>query len=674
MQSQTSGEQEIGIGKPIIVGFIVILTLMIALIFIGLTFVAEANKRLHTVVENQNVKTQLANAIQTALAQRALSMHAVSVISDDFEKDAERLRFDAFGANYVQARDTIENMPLTPQEKSILANMRQLTKQARPELEMVMELALAGEQQTMLEKLRSEAMPRQRRISEQADAFIDLQQNQAARAMRNADASYTRAKTWILILSVSTVSLGLLITYFVSRRVSAQGRQLAAQALYDSLTSLPNRLQLLERLEQKIAHIRQDGGSFAVMLMDLDRFKEVNDTLGHEFGDLLLQEVGARLVETMRPDDIIARLGGDEFVIVLHGLAQGNVANTAEKVLACLDQPFQIDQQSIDVSASLGIALFPEHGQCPSTLLREADIAMYVAKRGGGGFALYSPEQDKISRGDLSLKGELREAILGNQLSLHFQPKIDHRRHRVIGFEALARWMHPQRGFMPPDKFIPLAERAGLIGALTHWVLKEAIYQLAEFHAHGHRLSMAVNLSACNLHDQELVDRIVALLNETRIPPQYLVLEVTEGAVMSSPSDGIRNLHRLGAAGISIAIDDFGTGYSSLAYLKQLPVDELKIDKSFVMNMCNDENDAVIVRSTIDLAHNLGLKVTAEGVEDRETWEILTTLGCDTSQGYFMSKPQPADRLSQWLIESPWAVWEPTAFPDQRFWQMLQSV
>jgi len=673
MPSQPCSEQETGIGKPIIVGFIVILTLMIALIVIGQNFIAEANKRLHTVVENQNVKTHLANTIQTALAQRALSMHAVSVISDDFDKEAERLRFDAFGAMYVQARDTIESMPLTAEEQVILADMRQSTKVARPVLAEVMELALSGEQEAMLEKLRSEAMPRQRRISEQAAAFIELQQNQAAKAMHKADASYAQTKTWVLILSFCTISLGLLITYFVSRRVSAQGRQLATQALYDALTSLPNRLQLLERLERKIADVRQDGGSFAVMLMDLDHFKEVNDTLGHEFGDQLLQEAGARLVETMRPDDIIARLGGDEFVIVLNALSQENVAKTAEKVLACLDQPFQIDQQSIDVSASLGISLFPEHGQCPSTLLREADIAMYVAKRSGGGFALYSPEQDKISRDDLSLKGELREAILNSQLSLNFQPKIDHQQHRVIGFEALARWIHPQRGFMPPDKFIPLAERAGLIGALTRWVLKEAIYQLAEFHAQGHRLSMAVNLSASNLHDPELVDNIVALLNETGIPPQFLVLEVTEGAVMSSPSDGIRNLHRLAEAGISIAIDDFGTGYSSLAYLKQLPVDELKIDKSFVMNMCNDDNDAVIVRSTIDLAHNLGLKVTAEGVENRDTWEILTTLGCDISQGYFMSKPQAAERLGQWLTESPWAVSEPSVCPDQGFWLKLES-
>jgi len=673
MSAKPRIEQEAGISKPIVASSFFMLSLMMALTVIGLYFVAQANNRLHAVVENQNVKTQLASTIQTALAQRALSMHAVAVISDDFEKEEERLRFDAFGGMYAEARDRIEKMPLTPKEKAILADMRQLTKAARPVLENVMDLALSGQQQAMQEKLRNEAMPKQRLIGERAAAFIRLQQSQAAVALRNADASFQQAVTIILILSACIVAVGFAISHIVNRRVTAQGQQLATQALYDTLTGLPNRLQLLQRLEQQVAHAQQSKAAFAVMLMDLNHFKEVNDSLGHEFGDLLLKEVGARLVETMRPDDIIARLGGDEFVILLHGLTQENAAQAAEKVLICLDRPFLIEQQIIDVGASLGMSFFPEHGQTPSALLREADIAMYVAKRGGSSFAIYSPEQDKISRDDFSLKGELREAIFGNQLSLHFQPKIDHRQHRVIGFEALARWTHPQRGFVPPDKFIPLSERAGLIGALTRWVLKEAIEHLAAFHAQGHRLSMAVNLSASNLHDPELVDTVIALLQEAGIQPQYLVLEITESAVMSSPSDGIRSLHRFSDAGISIAIDDFGTGYSSLAYLKQLPVDELKIDKSFVMNMCNDDNDAVIVRSTIDLAHNLGLKVTAEGVENRETWEILTTLGCDTSQGYFMSKPQAVERMNLWLRESPWAVSPPTAYPDQRFWLSLQS-
>ena len=649
------------------------LVLMMTLIVVGLYFIRESNNRLHLIVEIQNVKTQLANTIQTALSQRALSMHVVTVISDPFEKDVERLRFDEHGAAYVRARDAIEKMPLTAEEKAILADMRELTKIARPQLENVMNMSLEGKQQNVIDLLRTDAMPKQRRIGEQAEAFIHLQKVQSRSALENADANYAKAKMLMLLLGFCTISLALIITRYVTRRVSHQGRLLAVQANYDALTHLPNRLMLLETLKQKIARPEAAKTSFAVMLMDLDRFKEVNDTLGHEFGDVLLKEVGWRLMETVRPEDMVARLGGDEYVVVVDGLSRQAVAQIATKLNIALEQPFNIDHQSVDISASFGITIYPDLGQTPSALLREADIAMYVAKRSGGGHTLYSPEYEKLSRDDLSLKSELREAIHSEQLILYYQPKINHLNLRIIGVEALVRWIHPQRGFMPPDAFIPLAEQAGLIGALTRWVLKTALRQLAELHGRGHFISMAVNLSASNLHDVALVEYIEKLLLENNIPPKYLVLEITEGAVMSSPSEGIRNLHRLDKAGISLAIDDFGAGYSSLAYLKQLPVDELKIDKSFVMNMVNDDNDAVIVRSTIDLAHNLGLKVTAEGVENQDTLEILTVLGCNTSQGYFMSKPQPADRLMEWLKDSPWATGATTAFPDADFWRKVHA-
>lgn len=666
-------EKGTGIGKPIVLGFFVILLLMIATALVGLHFVAEANNRLHNIVENQNVKTRLAVTVQSALAQRALSMQAISVIQDDFVRDEEKIRFDEFGAMYVQARDAIEAMALTGEEKALLNEMRKLTRIARNEWELVLEMAANKQLHAMREKLRSEVLPKQHRVSEKADEFMRLQQRQADLAMRDADASYAHAKMFMWAISICTLSFGLLITHFVSRRVDTQGRQLQVQARYDSLTGLPNRMMLLEQLEKKIAQAKLKKTSFAVMLMDLDRFKEVNDTLGHEYGDVLLKEVGHRLMDAVRSEDIVARLGGDEFVIVLDKIARQNIATIAEKIISALIRPFLIEHQSIDVGASLGITLFPDHGQSPSMLLREADVAMYVAKRGGVGFALYSPEHDKTLRDDLSLKSELREAIHSNQLILHYQPKINHRHHRVMGFEALVRWVHPHRGFMPPDKFISLAEQAGFIGALTRWVLKEALCQLKLFHAQGHPMSMAVNLSASNLHDPELVNTVIDLLKETGIAPKFLVLEITEGAVMSSPSDGIRNLHRLGDIGIRLAIDDFGTGYSSLAYLKQLPVDELKIDKSFVTNMCDDENDAVIVRSTIDLAHNLGLIVTAEGVENRETLEILTMLGCDNSQGYFMSKPQPVEKLEKWLEESPWSIGGGSEYPDAAFWLSVQA-
>jgi predicted signal transduction protein with EAL and GGDEF domain len=351
----------------------------------------------------------------------------------------------------------------------------------------------------------------------------------------------------------------------------------------------------------------------------------------------------------------VARLGGDEYVLLVHNLEPEGATLIANKIFASLDKPFHWQNQSIDLGASLGLSFYPSQCDDAGGLLRCADIAMYVAKRSGQGYALYSPDQEHTSRDDLSLKSELREAIQSDQLSLYYQPQIDHYSQRVVGLEALVRWNHPLRGLLAPDQFIPLAEDAGLIAPLTHWVLKTALTQLVALQKKGYDLTMAVNLSARNLHDMELPTSILALLAECRVAPQSLILEITESAVMANPSDGLIILTELDRMGVTLAIDDFGTGYSSLAYLKRLPVDELKIDKSFVTDMEGNDNDAVIVRSTIDLAHNLGLKVTAEGVETQGAWDILEILGCDCSQGYFMGRPMPVEKLEAWLQESAWS-------------------
>jgi predicted signal transduction protein with EAL and GGDEF domain len=363
------------------------------------------------------------------------------------------------------------------------------------------------------------------------------------------------------------------------------------------------------------------------------------------------------LKEAIRAEDTVARLGGDEYVLLIRNLEPEDAALIANKILAALNKPFHWQNQSIDLGASLGLSFYPSQCDDAGGLLRCADIAMYVAKRSGQGYALYSPDQELISRDDLSLKSELREAIQSDQLSLYYQPQIDHRSQRVSGLEALVRWNHPSRGLLAPDQFIPLAEDAGLIAPLTHWVLKTALAQLVALQKKGYDLTMAVNLSVRNLHDMELPASILALLAESGVAPQDLILEITESAVMTNPSDGLTILTELDRMGVTLAIDDFGTGYSSLAYLKRLPVDELKIDKSFVTDREENDNAAVIVRSTIDLAHNLGLKVTAEGVETRGAWDLLEILGCDNSQGYFMGKPMPAEKLEAWLQASAPGVW-----------------
>ena len=642
--------QHLGMGVRIGIGFVVVLTLMVALSMIGLRYVAEANQRLKDIAQTNNVKIELATEMHSALRERAISMHTLTSIVDAFEKDEEIQRFNLQATRYAKARSRLEGMPLSLKEREILDRIFRMTREAGSEVQVVVDRSIFTDNPTeIFEWMRNVAMPRQRAIAEQVNLMLELQRNQTAAAVRDAESSHARVRDLMLGLGTAALLTGIMIAWFVSQQAVRQARQLAVQAMYDPLTGLANRSLLHDRLDLEIERSRRAQASFGVALMDLDRFKEVNDTLGHNVGDELLREVGRRLQEAVRAEDTVARLGGDEYVVLIHDLDGNGVAAVADKLLATLETPFHWKNQSIDLGASLGISLYPSQSTDASGLLRCADIAMYVAKRSGKGYALYAPDQLHTNSSDLSLKSELREAIQSDQLSLFYQPQINHRSERVVGLEALVRWNHPQRGFLTPDKFIPLAEDAGLIDALTLWVLKAALTHLKHLHRQGHVLTMAVNLSARNLHDMELPSSILALLAETGVAAKYLTLEITESAVMDNPSDGLAILTELDRMGVTLAIDDFGTGYSSLAYLKRLPVDELKIDKSFVTEMEEDENDAVIVRSTIDLAHNLGLRVTAEGVETSGVWDLLSMLGCDTSQGYLMGRPMSADQLEAFL-------------------------
>lgn len=426
-------------------------------------------------------------------------------------------------------------------------------------------------------------------------------------------------------------------------------------AYYDTLTDLPNRTLLQDRLQQAILAAKRDKKTLALLVMDLDRFKEINNILGHHYGDLVLQQVGPRLREVLRESDTVARLGGDEFAVLLLSIGLDGAILTAEKILRHFLTPFVVDCLSLEVGTSIGISLFPEHGDDANTLLRRADMAMYEAKQQSTGYAVYSPQHERHNSSHLILMGDLRHAIDRNELFLQYQPKIDLRNRSIIGVEALVRWQHPSRGTVPPDQFIPLSEQGGLIKPLTLWVLKAALSQCHAWHQAGLKLSVAVNLSARNLQDPQLPDQVARLLHAYDLGPGWLHLEITESVIMADPARAMEILNQLSKMEVHLSIDDFGTGYSSLGYLKKLPVDEIKIDKSFVKEMAVEKDDAMIVRSTIDLAHNLGLKVVAEGIETQEIYDRLVALGCDAAQGYYISRPvSPADLLG-WLADSPWA-------------------
>jgi diguanylate cyclase (GGDEF)-like protein/PAS domain S-box-containing protein len=438
----------------------------------------------------------------------------------------------------------------------------------------------------------------------------------------------------------------------------AQKDALEYQTLHDPLTGLPNRTLFNDRLRQAIVVGHREREPLVLLVMDMDRFKEVNDTLGHHIGDLLLQQVALRLAATLRQSDTVARLGGDEFAVLPAGGTDLNGGSrAAKKILQALEQPFVVDGRTIDVGASIGIALCPDHGEEADTLMRHADVAMYVAKRTKRGYAVYAPQHDEHTAAHLALVGELRHAIGHDELLLHYQPTVALESGKTVRAEALVRWRHPQLGLMLPDQFIPAAEETDLIQPLARWVLNQGLHQLRRWVDTGVEIELAVNLSAWNLHDPDFPDMISELLEAWGIEPARLKLEITESSIMAHSA--IETVTRLSALGVGLSIDDFGTGYSSLAYLKRLPVNEIKIDRSFIIGMTGDTAGASIVRPIIELGHNMGLRVVAEGVENRETWERLVTLGCDLAQGYYLCPPIPAGDLTGWLRDSGWGLGAP---------------
>jgi diguanylate cyclase (GGDEF)-like protein len=426
------------------------------------------------------------------------------------------------------------------------------------------------------------------------------------------------------------------------RIVAGASRRLRHQALHDALTGLPNRSLLNRRADRAL---RGDAAA-AMLLIDLDRFKEVNDTLGHDYGDGLLVEVAERLGGVLRRDDTLARLGGDEFAVLIDGAPdRAAVIEVAGRLQDVLRRPFALRGVAVELEASIGVAYYPEHGTTAGTLLQRADVAMYDAKRGRHGIATYSAERDPYSADRLGLLAELRRAIEHDELVLHYQPKVSLSTGGLTGVEALVRWQHPTRGLLGPDEFVPLAERTGAVADLTGWVLDRALAQHRAWSDDGLDVPIAVNLAAANIVDVTLPAAVAALLERHGVPGDRLACEISEHTVMADPLRAADVLAGLRALGVWLSLDDFGTGHSSLAYLKRLPLDEVKIDRSFVAGMTEDENDAVIVRSTIDLARNLGLEVVAEGVETATIMQLLADLCCDTAQGYHVSRPLPASEL-----------------------------
>ena len=475
--------------------------------------------------------------------------------------------------------------------------------------------------------------------------------------------------------------IGMLADSFNGMReeIASREQEILRLAYLDGLTGLPNRVRFNGQLEKAIDKARRHGVTVSVMLMGLDRFRLINDTLGHKAGDHVLRQVAMRLRQVAPTAATLARLGGDEFAILMPGrdadagaaadrMAESGApqsvsdpARFAQMVLEMMKHPVLLDGQPLDVGASIGIARFPEHGGDAGTLIRHADMAMYGAKRGNQGFAFYDPRFDIAQQDQLSLLGELRRAVEANELRVYYQPKIDLAAGCTKGVEALVRWQHPVRGLLAPGLFMPYAEQTGFVRQVTGWMLAHAIAQCGRWCEQGMPLQVSINISTRDLADEALPGLLVRLLAQHGVPPELICLEITESSFMQDPERALKTLREIDALGVEISIDDFGTGFSSLSYLKRLPVDELKIDRAFVMNMLDDADDFTIVRSTVELAHNLGLRVVAEGVETAAAMDALLAVGCDLAQGFHASRPIPVDAFQRWLLQAQWGLAPPLA-------------
>jgi diguanylate cyclase (GGDEF)-like protein len=617
-------------------------------------------------LKGQIEERALANARQAAVLSSRLGVQPLlsrtdlrdGLTSERFRALDASLRTDLIGTDVARVKIWSRD------GRVIYSDDRKLVNRRFPPSEELAK-ALAGEVASEVSHLEKAENVGDRAYGELLEVYVPLRFGSSAppagafeiylpyRPIAATIARDTRTTSLLLLAGLALLYLVLFrIVASASKRLRQQAEENRYQALHDALTDLPNRTLFYDRARQSLLAARRNGKQVAVMLIDLDRFKEVNDTLGHQSGDVLLRAMGPRLRAILRDSDTVARLGGDEFGVLLPEVegTEGAVL-VARKLEEALGRAFTVDELVLETEASIGIAIFPEHGEDVATLIRRADVAMYLAKGSPGGIELYAPEHDHYSPERLGLLGQLRRAIDHGQLVLHYQPEASLPGGEVRWVEALVRWQHPERGLLLPDEFLPLAEHTGLMRPLTHHVLDQALRQCRAWEDQGLSLGVAVNLSARDLLNLELPDEVAALLSKWGLEPSRLELEVTESTILVDPLRARAVLTRLSELGVRVAIDDFGSGYTSLGYLKRLPVDVLKIDRSFVISMGADEQDAVIVRSAIELGHNLGLEVVAEGVESADIWSELGRLGCDRAQGFYLSRPVLADELGRWLKE-----------------------
>lgn len=643
----------------LLAGFVTQLLLIVFVTSIGLQQLGVTTRNLNQVVDVHMLKQNLTRSMVIDARERTMGLLMMAQIEDPFERDELLMQFHKHGGAFAAARQALLALPLSDRERQLVDRQCELTRQAVPVQNQVIDLLSLDRTRHAAELVLHEANPAQSKVLDTLAQLDAETQRAALAASQKAHEDHAAARLLILTLSGAALLVGLLVAavvFYFAARISREREQLAT---HDALTGLPNRMLFKDRLEQSLIRAKRHQTLVGVMFIDLDRFKRVNDTLGHASGDLLICEVARRLRQTVRSDDIVARLGGDEFVVVINDVVALNpILQVVEKMLAVVTEPYKLEGREIFSSCSIGVSVFPSDGTTSSDLLKHADTAMYHAKNNGRNrFQLYNAAMNAMAEERLQIETDLHYAKERGEFIFHYQPQLNLERGRIHAVEALIRWQHPKRGLLAPADFLGMLEETGEIVSVGRLLLLAACQQTARWQAAGFPdLEVAVNLSGKEFRHDTLIDNVRDALERSGLPPHSLQLELTEGIFMDDVDTAVDRIQALKALGISVSVDDFGTGYSSLAHLKRFPLDVLKIDRYFVKDIHHAPANETVVSSILALCKGLNLGTVAEGVENREQLESLRNLGCQIVQGYFISRPVPAEDIlallgRDWLQE-----------------------
>ncbi|MDP3584557.1 MAG: EAL domain-containing protein [Thiobacillus sp.] len=632
----------------LLAGFVTQLMLIVFVTAIGLQQLEVTTRNLQQVVDVHMRKQNYIKRMVVAARERTVILLILPQIRDPFERDAMLMKFNEQGADFVAARLALLGMPLSDTEAALISRQGQVTGAAQPVQLRVIDLINADFIDEATNLVLNQAIPMQNEVMSTLSQLEAETQAISTAASEKARKEHAAARFWMYLLSGAALLVGLLVAavvFYFAARISREREQLVS---LDTLTGLPNRMLFMDRLNQSLIRAKRYNTQIGLMFIDLDRFKRVNDTLGHASGDQLIREVARRLRDTVRADDIVARLGGDEFVVAISDVVTlSSILQVVEKMLATVTVPYQLDGREIFCSCSIGISIYPHDGTSASNLLKNADTAMYHAKNSGRNrFQLYDAAMNAMAEERLQLETELHYALERNEFVFHYQPQLNLKTGRIHAVEALIRWQHPKKGLLSPANFLDMLDETGDIVSVGRTLLLVACRQTAIWHAAGFTdLGVAVNVSGKEFWHSGLIDSIRNALTQSGLPPSALQIELTEGIFMDDVEAAEGKVQALKALGISVAVDDFGTGYSSLAHLKRFPLDVLKIDRYFVKDVHHAPASEALVSSILALCRGLNLGIVAEGIENREQLESLRKLGCQVVQGYFISRPVPADAI-----------------------------